>query len=146
MSKRPLTVKQRKLIKARVEGKTLRESAQEAGYSGPESAHRALKTGNANAAMIAALERRGITDDKIAAKVDELMDATKLVGKNADVVAPDNAARLGAVSEANKIKGVYAPTKQEITGKDGKPLALAKPMSVKDLAAAALEIQRATRK
>ena len=71
--------------------------------------------------MREALEKAGLTPEAITEKIKELLDSTKLYGKDA-IEHPDNQARLGAVDAALKITGAYAPTKTELTGADGKDL------------------------
>lgn len=108
--KKSLTPRQRKLIKARVEGKTFTEAAKVAGYSSKQTAHRAMTNADANKAMRIALHKAGLTPQFITEKVRELFGATRLYGKEG-IEHADNQAQLGAVEVALKITGAFAPQK-----------------------------------
>lgn len=140
---RALTPRQRKAIKARLEGKSERKTAVIAGYSSGPAVHRMIANGSASEAMQAALKRKGIDDDAIAATVERVLGAEKAVPPNS-IMVPDYRTQAVGADIALKIGGGYAPTKAELSGPNGKPLVLAKPMSIHDLAAAAVEVSKAT--
>lgn len=112
MSGKPrVSVKERKLINGVIKGKGITQSAKDAGYS-PHSASaigcRVLQKPAVQSALIQAMEKAGITDDKIAETLKDAMDAeipTKLGS------IPDFNSRLKAVDISIKVKGGYAPDK-----------------------------------
>lgn len=109
MSKRRLTAKQRGLIRALSEGKTVAEAAQEAGYSGSREtarveAHRALQSPHVSEALEKALDRAGATLDASARVIAEAHKADDpKTGK------ADHQTRLKASELNYKARRVFAP-------------------------------------
>ena len=74
ISGKKVTIRQRKLIKAVVQGKTLLEAGRIAGVPGNNNTvkvetHKALQTPNAKAAMLLALDKAGLSEDAIAREI-----------------------------------------------------------------------------
>ena len=113
-----LTLKQRKLIKARAEGKTLQQAGEIAGYSPRTAESQAcveLKKPQVVEAFNSILDRIGLTDERLATKINDLMDCKKAVScvsqKDAGpgsvdfVDVDDNSTQLGAAKLAAQLKG-----------------------------------------
>lgn len=65
---------------------------------------------DANQTMLEALHRKGVTPDRIAGKVSDLLDAeTAVRTKEGVMMVPDNRVQLSAVDMVNKLAGTYAP-------------------------------------
>lgn len=111
-AKKPkLTVKQAKLVKGIVEGKSQQQAAVEAGYGNtPESAAviatETLKNVNVQEALQVALAEQGITLEKIVKPIADGLEAYK-TGFNKDGeymdFGPDHSTRLKASSMAQQI-------------------------------------------
>lgn len=109
-----LTIRQRKLVKEVVSGKTLAAAAKDAGYSGTEGslrveAHKTLKKPNVAAAMERALDAAGLTIPKTAQIVAEAAEADSVsLSKSGDIVnlGPDHRVRLDAAKTAAKWRGI----------------------------------------
>ena len=107
-----LTRKHRKFIKALAEGKGSGEAASYAGYH-PAYASYLKGQPLIQTALQQALERKGLTDDKLAGTIDKGLGAT-YVKKDGGKKYPDWHARHKYLDTAIKIKGGYAPEKHEI--------------------------------
>jgi DNA-binding CsgD family transcriptional regulator len=108
MAERDLTLKERKLIKGIVAGKSQTQSAVDAGYSVRSAAALAthtLKKVNVRNALLAAMQKAGITDEALADKMREGMDA------QTDKDRPDHAIRHRFLETALKVRGDFAPEK-----------------------------------
>lgn len=100
------TVKQAKFIKGVVEGKTKRQAAKDAGYSGsPETlsvtASEVLKKPNVQAALHEEMARQGISIDAVVKPVADGLKAKKEITNT-----PDHTTRLAAVKIAAKWMGL----------------------------------------
>lgn len=121
--RRPLkttTVKEKKFIKGIVEGKTKRQAAKDAGYTGsPETlsvtASQVLKNPNVQEELAKALDKHGITLDKAIEPVAKALKATKVVihGDKEDAfaeVVDDIELQLKGHDRAMKLMGINSPT------------------------------------
>lgn len=119
MGKRKLTVKEAKLVKAKVEGKTHKEAYIEAGYSPSENERamvsntdKTLKKPHVKEAFEIAMAKANLTEDRLALKLSEGLDATKAVvmGKESSDsfvdVQPDYAIRHKYLETALRVKGI----------------------------------------
>lgn len=112
---RELTVKQKKFVINKAKGMTGAEAAREAGYSpkaAKETASENLTKPNIREAFLKAMEKAGITDERLSQVLDEGLNATVFtkVGE-----LPDHTNRHKFFDSAAKIKGVNAPQKLEAT-------------------------------
>lgn len=111
MTKPKLTVKQAKLVKGIVEGKSQQQAAVEAGYgTTPESAAviatETLKNVNVQEALQVALADQGITLEAIVKPIADGLTAIKSgFGKDGDYyeIGPDHGTRLKASGMAQQI-------------------------------------------
>lgn len=116
MPKPKITIKEAKLIKGVALGKTKRQAAYDAGYTGtPETvsvtASEVLKKPNVQEALELALSKYDITPDRTVQRVSEALDAEKvsIVGNGDQAMAevtPDYTTRLSAVKIANNLMGI----------------------------------------
>lgn len=120
MASKPITVREAKLVKGVVQGKTKRQAAIDAGYTGsPETvsvrASNVLKKDNVQEALQKALEKHDLTPDRIMAVVSDGMNATKVnivrdpMGGEDSAFAeetPDHSIRLKAASMAAQFSGL----------------------------------------
>ncbi len=116
MSKPKITVKEAKLIKGIAEGKTKRQSAIDAGYTGSletvqVTASKVLKKPNVQEALAIALEKYNITPDRTLQRVSEALDAEKvsIVGNGDQAMAEitaDHTTRLSAVKIAHSLMNI----------------------------------------
>ena len=117
--KKKLTIKEAKLVKAKIQGKTHKEAYKEAGYSLSKSEHsnvsntdKILNKPHVKEAFNKALEKANITEERLAIKLSEGLDATKAVvmGKESTEsfvdVQPDYAIRHKYLETALKVKGI----------------------------------------
>lgn len=105
---RSLTKKQRKALTNYMEQgfKGQRRALEAAGYSGLNPS-RDMKRLMARKPIIAELEKKGVTDEKIAKVMAEGLDAMNVMKPS----MPDHHARVKFVSEANRILDNYPATK-----------------------------------
>lgn len=114
--KKKLTIKEAKLVKGIVEGKTKRQAAIEAyNTKTPETASvvasNVLKKVNVQEALQEALEKAGLTPSKVVDVVKEGMEAQRLVivGNGEEAMAdlqPDHSIRLKAAGMAANFMGL----------------------------------------
>lgn len=115
-SSNKLTIKEAKLVKGIVEGKTKRQAAIEAyNTKSPETASvvasNVLKKVNVQEALQEALEKAGLTPSKVVDVVKEGMEAQRLVivGNGEEAMAdlqPDHSIRLKAAGMAANFMGL----------------------------------------
>lgn len=109
--KRELTVREQKLIKAKVEGKSLKDAYLVAGYAPSTdnamavNANKVLKKPNVQEALQAAFEEHGISVSKVIKPIADGLQAEKvhIVGNGDQAMAevvPDHSIRLKASSMA----------------------------------------------
>lgn len=125
-----LTVREQRLVKGVVQGKSKRQAAIDAGYS-PKSAnaiaHEALRKPTVQAAFQRALKKAGITEDKLAQVMREGLDAQKVISavvvgadaneKTQDFIdVPDHPTRHKFLETAIKVKGLDPAVKVQHTG------------------------------
>lgn len=113
---RPLTQKQRKLVKGIAAGKLQKQAAKEAGLT-EQYASDILKKPEVRATLQQLMEKAGLSDDVLLAKHVELLHAQKTIstisGKEADsktvdfVDVPDYQTQKGALEMAYKLKGAF---------------------------------------
>jgi len=128
------TVKERRFLKAYLEGKPLAECAKYAGSKGKDKdslkvvGHRMLT--NINLSIDEILTLCGLTDEVLAKKLQEGLEAERLYlssyeGKFLDErKAPDVPTRLKAVELIGRIRGHFID-RHELIGKDGGDIVLA---------------------
>lgn len=135
------TVKERRFLKAYLEGKSLAECAKYAGSKGKDKdslkvvGHRMLT--NINLSMDEILTLCGLTDEVLARKLQEGLEADRLYltsfdGKFMDErKAPDVPTRLKAVEMISRMRGHFKD-RYEFTGKEGGDIILhVRPLSAK---------------
>lgn len=118
-----LTVKEAKLVKAKAEGKTHQQAADEAGYlpnANPNTRQvevtRTLNKPHVKEAFNKAMEKANLTEERLAMKLSEGLDATKAVvmGKESSEsfvdVQPDFAIRHKYLETALRVKGIGKDT------------------------------------
>ena len=131
--KRNTTVKERRFLEAYLKGKSLAECAKYAGSKGKDTnslkviGYRMLT--NINLSMDEVLDLAGVTDEVLAKKLQEGLEAERLYlssfeGKFLDErKAPDVPTRLKAVELIGKIRGHFVD-RHEVTGKGGGDITL----------------------
>ena len=127
------TVKERRFLKAYLEGKSLAECAKYAGsrakdtHSLSQVGYRWLK--KVNLSMQEILDLCGLSDEVLARKLQEALEADRLYlasyeGKFLDErKAPDIPTRLKAVELIGRMRGHFID-RHELTGKDGGDIVL----------------------
>jgi len=123
-SNKPLSVRQRKYLKAVMSGKSKTAAAREAGYGKSSINHPGDKierdSPNLQEAFKVAMREAGIDDDSLVKVLKEGLGATDLKGKDA-VEHPDYGVRLDYVQYINKARGIEAISKLDVTS-GGKPI------------------------
>ncbi len=126
-------IKQRRFLKAYLEGKSLAECAKYAGSRAKDKdslkviGHRMLT--NINLSMEEVLTLCGLTDEVLAGKLQEGLEAERLYlaswkGRFMDErKAPDVPTRLKAVELIGRIRGLFID-RHELAGKDGGDIVL----------------------
>ena len=120
-SKKALELRAKKIAKALIEGQTQEQALLSAGYS--------KKTARGQAAAVLGnpvmqetfyeiLEKTGLSDEYIASKHKQLIDATR---KQGEVDVPDYTAVAKGLDLFYKVRGRYVE-KKEISGNDGGPI------------------------
>lgn len=115
---RPLTTKQRKLIKGIAEGKTQKKAAIDAGYSEKSAesiASQELNKTQVKATLQDLMEHMGLSDGALLVKHKELLNAQKQLSgvKDANdgsiefVEVPDHQVQAKALEMAYKLKGAF---------------------------------------
>lgn len=116
-TKKPLTIKEKVLIKGVAAGKTKRQSAREAGFTGSDevvsvTASKVLSKSNVKEALELALVKHGITLDAAIEPIGKALTATKVVitGNDTDghfaEVVEDLDMQLKGSDRALKLMGV----------------------------------------
>ena len=127
--KEKLSIRERKFIKGLIAGKTPTQAMRDAGYKESTSMFMSgKKVKDLQPVIRDLMEKRGLTDDLLLKKLEEELNAEEtkffqhegIVCDERNVIA--HGPRLDALDKAFKLKGSYAPTKGELTGKDGRPL------------------------
>jgi len=132
MPKPDLTIREKRLIKGVVSGLTGAEAARRAGYSAKSASQLASETlakPKVQSALLAAMEKAGITDDRIAQVMDEGLKANRVVSarvtnKDAEVdtddfiEVPDHAVRHKFLETAIDVKGAKAAKQVQLSGFD----------------------------
>lgn len=108
--KRPLTIKQKKLVKGIVAGKSQKDAAKDAGLN-EQYASDILKKPEVKASLQELMEAAGLSDDVLLSKHKELLNA-----KREDV--PDYQTQKSALEMAYKLKGAFVE-KKEVTFPEG---------------------------
>lgn len=115
--------KQKRFLAYRLQGHTLAESAEKAGYK-CKSKERFAETGfkvwkkmKSNELVLAAFEAVGITPEEIALKMKELMNCNTVVRVSEGVtqVVPDNTNRNKALQTVLEVTGGFAPKQETVT-------------------------------
>lgn len=110
-----LTEKQKRVMEGKMEGLSTTAAVQRAyGYHGGPL----VKAANALLArkpIIDALESKGVTDEKIAEKIADGLEAEKtvVIGKGEYITEPDHSARVQYLKEANRVRDNYPAIKVE---------------------------------
>ena len=132
-NKAAVKMRQKKIIKAITEGKTLQEAGIIAGFAKPaaykQAAH-TLQNPSVAAKLLAAMEKNGMDDEYLSQKLRALIEGTKVISANvfvpgsgtdlADagsmtkdfVEVPDNVAIAKGIEIACKIKGVFSEKRE----------------------------------
>jgi len=115
---RKLTLKQRKFIKYYLESGNASDAARKAGYAlDKQQGYENLTKPYLKQAFVALMDKKGLTDDKIATKLMELMEAKKQISANitygdADekttdfIEVPDNQTQFKATELSMKVKSL----------------------------------------
>lgn len=118
MTKKSLTVKEAKLVKAKAAGKSNVEAWDEAGYSQNSKANtkvvntsKILSKPSVQEALQAELQRQGITLEKVVKPIKDGLEAEKvaIVGNGDSAMAeitPDHSIRLKSSAMAQKLMGL----------------------------------------
>ena len=96
---KPLTVKQRKLVRGVVDTGNIAEAGRSAGYEHRQSAHRALTNVDVMTAIEVELSNVGIDDSTLAAAIGRLLNSDNEKSVN------------NAIAHIIKLKGLAKPTK-----------------------------------
>lgn len=119
-----LTLKQRKFVAGYLEGKPMVQAAAEAGYAastGARGATELLRSPKVRTAIQEALEKAGVTDERLYAIINEGLGATRTAyiiheGQIKTLASPDWAMRHRFVDTVLKLKSVYPSTGSEDVG------------------------------
>jgi phage terminase small subunit len=114
-----LTLKQRKLIKGKSEGKTTREASKQAGLN-EQYACELLKKPEIKATIQDLMEHMGLSDDALLIKHKELLNAQKQLSGVREagsdsiefVEVPDHAVQVKALEMAYKLKSAFVEKKE----------------------------------
>lgn len=98
------TKRQKKAIRRLAKGKNIKEASKGAGYPERHGAKQALNSRRSHAEFQALVDKMS-PDEKIIAKFIQLMEAKKLVGKNANVEDNDNPIQHSAARTLAQLKG-----------------------------------------
>ena len=119
-SGKKLSVRERKVVKAKVKGKTNEAALLEAGYAATTARHKgSQKIKELQPAITALMDKMGLTDKYLLSTLKEELEAeeTKFFQHEGKVTDERNAvchdARLNALDKAFKLKGSYATEKLE---------------------------------
>jgi hypothetical protein len=133
-SKKALELRAKKIATAMLDGATQEQALISAGYSMQTAKTQSTAIlGNPviQAAFSEILEKAGLSDEYIASKHKELIDAEKLVSIRTEgegiieVTVPDYAARARALDMYYRVRRLYVEQK-EVSGKDGGPIQIEK--------------------
>ena len=110
-----MTIKERRLIRGVVAGKSQTQAAIDAGYSprsANEQASRALAKDNVRSSLERLMDREGLTERKLLQPIKDGVVATRVVGlalggtdEMKELEVPDHAIRLKASEQAWKLRG-----------------------------------------
>ena len=111
------SIKERKLVQGVLQGKSVRQAAKEAGYAESTAnvkSYGILKRPRVQSLLTDALERAGITPDRLAHVLAEGLQATKVIKtQDGRKEVPDHRIRLEAYEQATKAYG-FVPKSQEL--------------------------------
>ena len=114
-----LTLKQKRVLEGKLDGLSTTAAIDQAyGYHGG-TLMKATEALMSRKPIIDALEAKGVTDDAIAQKIADGLEAKKTVvlGPDRSVSEPDHSARIQYVKEANKVRDNYPSIKIDKTEK-----------------------------
>lgn len=124
--RRPITIKQARIIRYIAQGKSKREAGRLAGFTGSDetvsvSVSNALKEPNVKIALREALAKAGVDVDGVASVIANGMKAERItvLGSGPDAIAdmqPDHSIRLRAVQLAAKYLGAEEPENKDTGG------------------------------
>ncbi len=104
---RPLTLKQKKLVKGIAEGKTQRQAAKDAGLH-ETYASNILKEPKVQASIQDLMDKMGLSNKTLLIKHKELLHAQKQIPTEKEPIeAPDYMTQMKALESAYKLKGAY---------------------------------------
>lgn len=109
-------IKQRNFVAGLLKGKTKAEAAVDAGYSADYGSELA-KTATVQNILAEAMQKAGITDNLIARKLREGLDAKTPPRKEGGSQYPDQFVRKQFLDVIFKLRGDYAPEKSETVHK-----------------------------
>ena len=111
------SIKERKLVQGVLQGKSVRQAAKDAGYARSTAevkSYGILKRPRVQSLLTDALERAGITPDRLAHVLAEGLQATKIMEtQDGRKEVPDHRIRLEAYEQATKAYG-FVPKSQEL--------------------------------
>ena len=128
---RKTTLKEKKLVKGIIAGKTRKQAAIEAGYApkcADSQASQVLSKPNVQSEFQKALEKAGVTTARLAEKISEGLDSKKVISAtivagnsqeagsttNDFIEVPDYLAQHKFLDTALKLKGAYPSEKVEV--------------------------------
>lgn len=122
LRKGPRNIREKKFIKNVALTQEIGRSAVLAGYSDPSYGTQLLKNPRIREAVIAAMEKAGVTESLLFSKLKEGLEAVypKKYGARGQLVQdnePDFFTRAIYLDKGLKVYGAYAPEKQEVTEK-----------------------------
>jgi len=112
-----ITSRQRKFIKAVVQGNTYRAAAIKAGYQSPDYGSILMKQPHIRTALQAYMHKAGITDELIARKLKEGLNAKTVPRSEGGKRYDDQFVRKQFLDIVLRIRGDYAPEKFEAVNK-----------------------------
>jgi len=121
-----LTVRQQKFVTGYLEGKPITAAATDAGYAPTTAARGAtelLKSPRVRSVIQQAMEKAGITDDRLATVINEGLEATKathivIKGQIHTVESPDWAARHRFADMVLRLRNAYPADKVDMAVTD----------------------------
>jgi hypothetical protein len=112
LGNRKPSIRQRKLIKGIIEGKSPPEAGKEAGYKSRRASYQALKSPTVSKWVSRSYKRMGLSDDKITKPLRDALEA--ICFDKFGNQLPDHAIRLRAQELSIKLMGVYPAEKHQL--------------------------------
>ena len=125
-----------KFAQALAKGMTATDAYAEAGYKGDRTAASRLST-NVNVSRRVDEIKNRVAEKAEWTAADRLMSLKAIHDAS---LSDDRRTAIAAISEANKMQGSYAPSKQELTGKGGGPVQIADLSRLKGMTSEELQV------